>query len=177
MIDERSSSDLCNACGLCCNGVLFDHVAIEAGESEQVARLGFALSTAKEGGERFAQPCPMFRNNCCSIYADRPGSCRGYRCELLKKLEAGEIGFDAAIGRVAEAKAILERIRPLLDGRRDGAAGKQWAALLKEWQSRSPEERAAGQEGHLVLELALLNRFLNLHFRSESDIRRVMGED
>src|SRR5690242_14190979 len=111
---EGHLSGLCTSCGLCCNGVLFDWVPIGDEEAEQVARLGLRLE--KEDAEtRFSQPCPMFDGCRCTIYADRPARCRAYRCELLKKVEAGEIPLADALRLVAEAKALADQVRPLTE--------------------------------------------------------------
>jgi hypothetical protein len=64
-------TDLCKSCGLCCTGVLFDFVRIEAEEVGPLERLGFELDRDVEDRTRFALPCPMF-DRCCSIYQDRP---------------------------------------------------------------------------------------------------------
>jgi Fe-S-cluster containining protein len=160
-----ASSDLCNSCGLCCNGVLFDHVPVEDDESDRLRQLGFDLHKRNDGRQQFAHPCPMFAGNCCSIYAERPAACRSFRCALLVKLEADQVSLAEAMDRVAEAKTLVERIRGSLESRAVGTAGRQWSALLDEWKARPAAERSPGSDAQLVLDLTVLNRVLDRHFR------------
>jgi hypothetical protein len=62
---------------------------------------------------------------------------------------------------------MVARIWPLLENATHGAAGKQWNTLLKAWKAKSPPERSQASDSELVLNLTVLNRFLDRHFRSE----------
>lgn len=171
--EEDRSGDLCTSCGLCCNGVLFDWVPVAEEEREHVVELG--LDVREEQGKlRFAQPCTMFDGRLCAVYAARPDKCRRFRCELLKKVDSNEVPLSEAFERVAEAKALLGQVEPLLQPE-SGSVGKQWAALFREWQSRPPEQRADDRQARLMLYMTLLNRLLDRHFRNEKQ-RRVMEE-
>lgn len=169
------SNILCASCGLCCNGVLFDWVPVADEEVAQIGRLGFDL--AKEDGEtRFSQPCPMFDGCRCTVYADRPARCRAYRCELLKKAEAGEVAFPDAMRLVVEAKALVDQVRPQTESKgQAGSLGKRWAILFKEWQSRPAAARMDEAESRFLLQMTALNRFLDKHFRHENQ-RRIMED-
>src|SRR5206468_11444534 len=107
-------SRLCQSCGLCCNGVLFDYVDIEEQERASLERLGFDLERVAEDRLRFVHPCHQFRDNCCSIYQERPSVCRTFQCELLKAAKSGEVPLNEALERVVEAKGMVSRSWPRL---------------------------------------------------------------
>src|ERR1044072_8585151 len=82
---------LCRACALCCNGVLFADVRLQAGDD--VARLTELGVPLKRRGAvaRFSQPCACLDGKLCRIYADRPARCRTFECRLLKRALAGDV--------------------------------------------------------------------------------------
>ena len=99
-------SRLCVECGLCCNGALFTHAKLTP---EEVDHAPGAVST--RGGEpSFSLPCPLLTGAGCSIYNDRYGICRSFRCALLKKVSDGEVGIAEGLDRVAEAKRLIGRL-------------------------------------------------------------------
>lgn len=103
------SSSLCRECGLCCDGSLFERVFL--GEEDDAKRLSELLPLRADGDRMFfLQPCAAWRGSCCAIYADRPGVCRRFRCELLKGVESGKVEPAAAIGTVAATKRYLSRV-------------------------------------------------------------------
>jgi hypothetical protein len=105
---------LCLACGLCCNGVLFADVELQKGDNAgRLNDLGMALN--KKGMKRmFAQPCRCFDGKLCRIYADRPKRCATFECGLLKRFQSGEMTAPAALKRIADAKKLAEKVRQLL---------------------------------------------------------------
>jgi hypothetical protein len=113
------SSSLCLSCGICCDGTLFGAVPLEGAEIEPARRHKLTLL---EGGEpRFSLPCVQHRGGACTIYADRPRVCAGFRCALLTRREAGEVSHEESLVRVQRVKALVRSIRraiPGADGRR-----------------------------------------------------------
>ena len=107
-------AQLCPQCGLCCNGVLFADVELRKGDDAQrLAELGLLLE--KKGRQRaFAQPCACFDGKLCRIYNERPKRCRTFECGLLKRVQAGELGADAALETIAQAKRQVENVCELL---------------------------------------------------------------
>ena len=171
-----SGSDLCRSCGLCCNGVLFDFIAVDADESDELVSLGLNVH-AEPGRElRFDHPCPKFCGDHCAIYDRRPAVCRAFRCELLKKLEDGRVSLGEALGRVAEAKALLGRLAPGLHAHAGPTMSMQWKEMFRSWQSRSSGDRTAAEDNRLILELTRLHRFLDLHFRGEKHATVTLRE-
>lgn len=65
--------------------------------------LGTAIEFKEELGS-FSQPCPHLEGTRCSVYADRPGRCRQFECELLKSVRRGD-------QPVESAKKIIEETR------------------------------------------------------------------
>ncbi len=109
---------LCLACGLCCDGTLFDGVQLEAGDDAKKLRalgLPVAHSRAKAPAARFPQPCAALCADCsCRIYADRPAQCRVFECGVFKEAKAGRITLAAALRLVTQARRRADRVRRLL---------------------------------------------------------------
>lgn len=105
---------LCPNCGLCCNGVLFADVGLRRGDDASgLARLGFDL---ERRGRRtcFDQPCHAFDGTHCRVYEHRPGRCRGFECELLRKTSAGEMPASAALQVIRATRERATRVVSLL---------------------------------------------------------------
>jgi uncharacterized protein len=102
--------DLCTACGMCCDGTLFDWVNLDPGELDDVSRLGLPVETV-DGKTGFRQPCPRLSGSRCTVYAGRPGKCRKYECTTLAQLRKGEIAREEAQRRVASALTAAARVR------------------------------------------------------------------
>ncbi|MEM9797483.1 MAG: hypothetical protein AAF919_13405 [Pseudomonadota bacterium] len=98
--------NLCTSCNLCCDGTLFNSLALTSAEA---ARLNgdIIVRATPQGGQEMPQPCTRL-GACgkCAIYEARPGKCRSYKCDLLKDVEAGEIDAGFARTVVARVKAM-----------------------------------------------------------------------
>jgi Fe-S-cluster containining protein len=168
-------SGLCTNCGICCSGVLFDTAPVEEDERKRLVAHGLTIHEAEEGDAEkpyFTLGCVRFDGRCCTIYDARPAICQRYRCRLLRKFDAGEVSYDDALKRVAEAKRLLQELPESLRAT-DKSAGHQWSQLFREWKAKSPAERAESSNGNFLLQLVILNRFLDDHFR-DKDQRRVV---
>lgn len=161
-------TNLCTACGLCCNGALFDFGPLLPEEAQQARRDGLAVLEA-EGEFAFTQPCPALEGAACTVYATRPGTCRAYACELLLGLQAGTVSMNDALAHVGRAReAAAEAIAQLPPG-----------ATLAD--ARRLRREAAASEGAaimiappgLMIALGLLDLVLDQHFRKTSE-RQVM---
>ncbi len=108
---ESAASRLCVTCGLCCNGVMFQIVKLQPGESPKaLAALGLKV---KRGA--FAQPCAALDGLRCSIYADRPTRCRLFECKQLKRVEAEEITEASALAAIREVQRRVAELNGLLE--------------------------------------------------------------
>lgn len=114
----ESGEDLCLACGLCCDGTLFDLVKLEAGDdARKLKALGLpvTVSRGKTQVARFPQPCAaLCADRTCRIYADRPWQCRVFACGVLKDLKAGQVAPATALRQVKQARRRADKIRQLL---------------------------------------------------------------
>ena len=159
------AADLCTSCGLCCNGALFDSVPFPPSETDAVIALGLEPFEEPKGQPRFHQPCLHLKGTMCAVYERRPSSCRAFRCKLLQAIDEGVHTPSSARVIVDEAKAMIERVIPQMDAAGMSVAPRHWGALLKKWQVESRAGRATPEESKTVLQLTLLNRFLDTHFR------------
>ena len=108
------ASRLCAACGMCCNGVMFDIVRLQPGDSPKgLAALGLKVKR-KRGQSHFVQPCAAHRDSQCTIYAERPQRCRIFECRQLQRVAAGEITEAAAMENIGEALRLVAEINALL---------------------------------------------------------------
>ena len=108
-------SELCVACGICCDGILFSSVTItDPSEAERVRALRIPVHVVDER-HFFDQPCSALGDNGCSIYTERPLLCHAYRCLLLKQVDAGTMALADALRIVEEARRREVEIRALLD--------------------------------------------------------------
>jgi hypothetical protein len=107
----REGSELCFRCGLCCDGGLFSHVPIGDDEVPLVESLGLSVYRSDDAGDRlaFLLPCPKFADGCCSVYAERPRTCREYRCALLDRYQAGQMSLDSCLDAIEQMRS-MQRI-------------------------------------------------------------------
>ena len=107
---ERSGSDLCLQCGLCCNGVLHSRAILVPADLPLADELGLDVFNDAKGCA-FRLPCPRFQDGKCSVYdRQRPHICGAYQCALLKKYLSDQID--------------LSRPRPLCTPR--GRRSRRW---------------------------------------------------
>jgi Fe-S-cluster containining protein len=108
-------SELCVACGICCDGILFSSVTItDPSEAERVRALRIPVHVVDER-HSFDQPCPALGDSGCSIYTERPLLCQAYRCLLLKQVDAGTMPLADALRTVEDARRREVEIRAMLN--------------------------------------------------------------
>jgi Fe-S-cluster containining protein len=99
--EERSA--LCLSCGLCCQGILHDLVPLEEHELERAARLRLPLVDSPLR-LAFRLPCPRLEERRCTVYDERPGTCRSYACGVLRAYGSGEIDEPTALSRIERTR-------------------------------------------------------------------------
>jgi Fe-S-cluster containining protein len=114
---HEAVSQLCPACGLCCNGALFADVKLQRGDhARHLKSLGLVLER-KGKIVRFSQPCACFDGKLCRIYADRPVRCRTFECRLLQDVQSGKLTVSLALARIRRARryagTVLNLVRKL----------------------------------------------------------------
>jgi Fe-S-cluster containining protein len=111
---SSAASRLCAACGMCCDGVLFHAVVLQAGDSERgLSALGFKIKR-RGGPPHFLQPCMAHRDSQCAIYEQRPARCRLFNCRQLLRLETGEITEAVALEKIHDARRRVARVNTLI---------------------------------------------------------------
>ncbi|HEY8994157.1 MAG TPA: YkgJ family cysteine cluster protein [Lacunisphaera sp.] len=112
------SEQLCLACGLCCDGSLFDGVQLEEGDdAKHLKALGLpvAFSRGRNPVARFPQPCSaLCTDRTCRLYADRPRQCRIFECGVFKEMQAGRTEFATALRLVQKTRRQADRVRRLM---------------------------------------------------------------
>lgn len=110
-----AASRLCVTCGMCCDGTLFHIVRMQPSDSVSALNvLGLKLKK-KKGQNCIEQPCPMLKQQQCSIYVGRPERCRLFECELLKRLANESITEANAAITISEARRQVTEILDLIE--------------------------------------------------------------
>ncbi len=119
---------------------------------------------------QFLQPCPAYKDSCCSIYEKRPQRCRTFSCKQLQSLNASESTEETAFAKISEAKILTDRVRDLFaqlgDTRENKAFARRYAALFTPPLDPSPESEQLRQE--LQVAMRELETMLTSDFRTEA---------
>ena len=95
------STNICLACGCCCDGTMIGFVQLDP---EELPVLRDLVDVENGNGEGFLlHPCQKYCDG-CTIYSRRPKQCALFKCELLKSVEQKELDFDSAVQIVDELK-------------------------------------------------------------------------
>jgi Fe-S-cluster containining protein len=168
MEDPNIKPPLCQSCGFCCDGTLFSTVPLETADALPPLEAGGIKIRMAEKGPYFQQPCAAYQHGYCQIYADRPSSCRKYRCKLLKQYESETVSWDEAQERIARVRKLKEF---LMDeqARVPGIGSEMSVAALR--NTTPPHAKLAKDPAllktwaPLTMRLALLLDFLQMHFQ------------
>ena len=173
----KSGEQLCLACGLCCDGSLFDLVKLEAGDDAGKLRalgLPVSLSRGKTPVARFPQPCSaLCKDRSCRLYAERPWQCRTFECQLFKDAKAGRITFDAAGPVVKTARRQADKIRRLLrelgDTDEYRALGERFHRTSERMESGDADEAARAKFADLSLAVHRFKLLSQDRFYTQND--------
>lgn len=155
------AEQLCLACGLCCDGTLFDGVQLETGDdAKKLKALGLpvAISRGRTPIARFPQPCTaLCTDRTCRVYANRPAQCRIFECGVLKEANAGRITFATAQRSVKQARRRADKIRRLLrelgDTEEHRSLGERFFRMQCRMEEQAPDEAARDAFADLSLEV------------------------
>ncbi len=114
----KPSEQLCLACGLCCDGTLFDNVRLTpTDDAARLKQLGhpIKISRSRTPLTFFRQPCAaLCADRTCKLYAERPTQCRSFECGVYKDATSGKIPHATALRLVKQTRRKAEKIRQLL---------------------------------------------------------------
>jgi Fe-S-cluster containining protein len=175
--DAPAHGQLCLACGLCCNGVIFADVKLQPEEdADHLRAIGLRLILkAEAGGPRSAPRTPHFRQPCaaldgctCRIYSERPKYCRQFECLLLKSVKAGRTRSPAALAIIRDARKRAEKVRRLLralgDADEEVALNVRFQRTARRLEAAGLDKQAADTYGELTLAVHDLNLLLSERF-------------
>jgi hypothetical protein len=128
MIPEEfpaAATRLCAACGMCCDGTMFQIARMQPGEvPAELGKLGLKIR-CRDGEYYMEQPCSALREKRCTVYEQRPVRCRLFNCQQLGRVERGETTESEAMTMIIETRALVEKVRGLIEQcglREDGQA-------------------------------------------------------
>lgn len=156
---EADVEALCLACGLCCDGTLFTHVALADDERARLhARV--RLRSLQDGRVVLDQPCAALRERRCAAYRDRPQGCRDYECLLVKARRENEASLAALREHVDHAHALSAALAAALPPPEPGEAGSPLVRARRLAQrNQEPALDDASREAKRALE-----NHLRFHF-------------
>lgn len=155
---------------MCCNGILFHGMRLQPGDSARIlTKLGLKLKR-RDGELLFLQPCSAHRNNCCTIYKDRPERCRTFSCRQLGGVTEGSITEETALAKIREARQLSDRIRELFsqlgDDRSSRAFAIRYAGIFT--PPLDPTCEAAALRQDLQTAMSELKSILTRDFHTEA---------
>ena len=164
MIDNSPDEfALCQACGLCCQGQLYNRVSLRPEEVALVKTWPVEMVT--RGDEvSFAQPCGCFQAMHCTVYSQRPRTCVEYSCQLLRRLRHMEISQAAALERVVQARGLFEQIQAHLS---EATVKPIWQRIIDRWDLTALQPLLSSGELHMdtLMAIVALDVLLTKYFR------------
>jgi hypothetical protein len=148
---SEAASRLCQACGFCCDGTLFDGIFLTASDALSVERVRLPIVQDEERLS-LQLPCPAHLG-ACTVYDDRPSTCRTYQCLLVDRLEQGDLDLESALVRVARLRGLVDAIRPHL-----GEGGETFWQRAEALQARPFSWQLENEA--LMLQIATLREML-----------------
>ena len=165
--ETKLSSDLCLACGLCCDGSIFSHVELDEEDRERLE--------IDEGCEpRLSFPCKHLSGTRCTIYPKRPKVCASYRCKTLTAFELGMISHDDAHDVIREAARLRHEFEAAIP---PGITRRQ--AIICVVKDQCPNEASNEEFLRLRLTYVAIQAMVDRHMRrkGENVIRSEMRSD
>jgi uncharacterized protein len=149
---------------------MYAHVGL--GEDEPKAFLvasGLRLHVL-DGDAGFQQPCAASRRGCCTVYENRPRTCRDYRCSLKANYDAGTVSLEAAQRQITDAISLRDTLRAALedDPEVNGRLTLDQLCKLAITKHNFAEGGLTSRQAHaqLLLDIGALNILLIRHFRT-----------
>lgn len=170
-VDIPAPQNLCTECGLCCNGALFDFGPLARDEVPEKRRAGLRVLEADQKFG-FGLPCPQLEGAVCQVYAQRPNTCRAFRCEVLKSVESGDLPYELGLERVEKGRAALAQVHAQLPKGASITDARRWRREAGEAEA----SEALNASPMLMMALGMLDLVLDEYFRKPGQ-RQVMPVD
>lgn len=151
----RRAAELCEDCGICCDGTLFSSVSLEA-EGVVTARQHRLPILETVDASRLELPCAALHGVLCGIYDERPEACSDYACELYIRVDEGDLSFD-------DAREIIETTRPLRARVAEAIGDTPWWTAHKQAIAAAPPAWAR-ENAALVADLKELEKLVRFEF-------------
>lgn len=166
---RSTNSDLCQTCGLCCDGTIFAFLELAKHEAVPAQAEVLTPKDIGEGKRAYQIPCSALCGMSCSIYSDRPQICRTYKCRLLKDFEGEKVSFERAQSLVQQVKAARSEIEQLI--------GAERAQSINRLRFLAELEKEAEGTSHADAKLAIgiLEILLDQHFRDDKHRKILDG--
>jgi Fe-S-cluster containining protein len=136
---EAELGTLCRSCGLCCDGSLFGCVTLEP---EELPRARKNHLHVLQRGNAFEQPCSALSTlgtRCaCSIYPDRPRSCRAFTCRLYDRQRRDGGPLEARLESVRRVRALLGFLETTDEEALQGAISELTRRMQEDFARASP---------------------------------------
>lgn len=162
---SAAASRLCTACGLCCNGVLFQIVRLQPEDSVRALESRGMKLNRKKHEPYFRQPCSFLGDRTCQHYAARPWRCRVFECRQLNLLAEGHATEASTRAWIEVARSQVAEVERLLEV----AGNTDVDRPLQERYAQVIEE-VGHTDAHLVSAMTALNALLDNHFRVEGNL-------
>jgi hypothetical protein len=165
MLNPEAATRLCAACGMCCNGVLFFSVRLQAGESARPLTARGLKIKRRADGLHLLQPCAAHTGTGCTVYEDRPTRCRLFVCRQLLAVDADRISEAAALAKITEARRLTSRVQDLLEEAGDTRGHKALATRYETVFTPPLDPETSALRESLTAAMAELEDFLAREFR------------
>lgn len=158
---------------------MYSTVSVDSDDRADVLTAARITLSTKNDETFFRQPCAVFASGRCSIYDDRPGVCRRYRCYLLRRHDSGDVSYDEASALIARTIDLRNRVRVDLENFMDSADPRSLNELYRLTLSKldaEPDPAAARREHaallmHIVGLRAILKREFELQDASAQSLQ------
>jgi hypothetical protein len=163
-----SSQSLCLTCGLCCDGTFLSGVPLSPDDEVSPLEAVGANIVSDNDLTLLKLPCAAHKNCACAVYANRPQTCRTYKCKLLKRFERDETSRQSALEIINKVKSLKKEMNALaLAASITAQSGEEIILLMKRCQADSSIGTTKQDCAPVLLKFGELQIYLDRFFREE----------
>lgn len=169
----EGGQSLCLSCGLCCTDYFHPKANIQ-NENDKIIVLKFGGKVMNHNNKQyFRLPCPAFEEN-CTIYKDRPSSCRKHQCDLLKSVLNNRIGLNQAKLITKNTKAIASELSHMLDNMSESIKTKEFQSRIRyffeQYEQNKDTPEFKHKHAHLLMKFATFIFLKDKYFYKPKEI-------